>query len=65
MFTAHLVCEGMPRIKLGCFAVKSHHDAHDRAKDKYEKIMKKMQTGQWKVETRDEETGTVEVWGTV
>lgn len=65
MFTAHLVCEGMPRIKLGCFAVKSHHDACDRAKKKYERIFMKFATGQWKVETRDEETGTVERWGTV
>lgn len=65
MYTAYLCCDDMPRIKLGCYATRSHFDAADRAKEKHEKCLTKMQTGQWKIETVDEQTGKVEVWGTV
>jgi hypothetical protein len=65
MFTVYLVCDETPRIKLGRYAVKSHHDANDRARKQHERIFVKLATGQWKVETLDEQTGEVQVWGTV
>ena len=65
MFTVHLVCEGAPRIKIGRYAVKSHHDANDRARKEHERVFVKFATGQWRVETVDEQTGKVETWGTV